>query len=160
MCGAKTVAAGAFVSSCSVGVKNVEGWRVGGGNKVGKPPAIVLFRDEEKTHPAVIELKACGLLVLEKVEVQLCTSPGTFPETAVTCDPITKPNHALAGVTKNLMHETGFIIRAPSETEARPNGPVKTTFIPAFRRNESYRPGLINDRRARQWRAGNRRAGD
>ena len=86
MCGAKTVTGGAFVFSCCGGVSNEEGFRMGAGNSVGKPPAIVLFNDvnspAEFAQPFVIVENDC--VVVENELVQLCTSPGIRPATAVT----------------------------------------------------------------------------
>ena len=72
--------------SCCGGVNNVEGFTVGAGNRVGKPPAMELFKElnraAELAQPFVIEEKDC--VVVEKELVQLCTSPGILPATAVT----------------------------------------------------------------------------
>src|SRR3954469_10735007 len=82
MCGSNTVIGGEFVLSCCGGVNSVEGFTVGAGNCVGKPPATVLLMVDGNTQPVVIELKV-EVVVLKEV-VQLCTRPGTRPAAAVT----------------------------------------------------------------------------
>jgi hypothetical protein len=86
MSGANTVIGGAFVLSCCGGVSNVEGFTVGAGNKVGNPPEMVLFkalnRAAELAQPFVIEENDCVVRLNELV--QLWTSPGIRPATAVT----------------------------------------------------------------------------
>jgi hypothetical protein len=67
-------------------VSNVEGFTVGAGNKVGKPPETVLFKAlntaAELAQPFVMEENDC--VVVENELVQLWTSPGIRPATAVT----------------------------------------------------------------------------
>src|SRR5215471_11931225 len=84
MCGSNTVIGGAFNRSCCFGVKNSDGFAVGVGNSVGKPPATVLLMVEGSTHPGVIEMNPGVLAVELKDVVQLCTKPGTRPAAAVT----------------------------------------------------------------------------
>jgi hypothetical protein len=44
MCGANTVMGGAFVFNCCGGVNKVVGFTVGGGNTLGYPLAMLLFK--------------------------------------------------------------------------------------------------------------------
>ena len=82
MCGSKTVIGGEFALSCCGGVNSDEGFTIGAGNWVGKPPATVLLMVDGSTQPWVIDEN--DEVVVEKEVVQLWTRPGTRPAAAVT----------------------------------------------------------------------------
>src|SRR6185503_1037099 len=72
-------------------------------------------------------------------------------------DTVTEPDHALAGLSEEAAHKTGFEIRTVSEAEAWSNGPLEAAFVPVICRNETHCARLVNDWRGGQRRPGNRR---
>src|SRR6185369_13340055 len=75
-------------------------------------------------------------------------------------DAVTEPDHALAVLSEEAVHKTGFEVRTVSEAEPWSNGPLEAALVPVICRNETDCARLIDDWRSGQRRTGNRRRGN